>query len=164
MGHIMSAIVLKGSYNRQEAEQFELLGIDLGFDLTLFHINPYYTAYWQVRLNTSGLLKINDTTLVPFPHEYVVCELISRITKDKTREYAIISTEYHGGVGGQFANVYRGHEVVNESIKTINQALKQLKVIPEAFMDEFDTVGLGAYRTSPEYLWKYDDLADGLGV
>ncbi|HEY0737835.1 MAG TPA: hypothetical protein VGD69_23150 [Herpetosiphonaceae bacterium] len=89
---------------------------------------------------------------------------MSAITGIQEPVFAIILTDYFGGAGEQWAQVYRGSKVVNPQIRTINQALAQLGVVTSPGMDEFDTVGLGNYRSQPEYLEKYRDLADTLGV
>ena len=52
----------------------------------------------------------------------------------------------------------------NQKIKRINDALAFFGVIKKDNLDEFDTVGLSNYRSAPEYLIKYIDLADELGV
>lgn len=59
MRHNISAIILKGHYDEAKAKEYDLLGIDLGFDLALFRVNHYYSACWQALLKTSGMLDIN---------------------------------------------------------------------------------------------------------
>lgn len=44
------------------------------------------------------------------------------------------------------------------------EALKYLGVEKGEHHDEFDAVGLGKYRSNPDYLEKYRDLADELGI
>lgn len=44
MGHSITAIILKGSFDSKKAESFDLIGKELGFGLTLFHIDHYYAS------------------------------------------------------------------------------------------------------------------------
>lgn len=165
MGHNISAIIVKGTCDKRVADQLDLIGIPLGFDLTLFHIDCHYSEYWQDRLKTQGVLKVNARSPVPFPRESVIGTLVSKLTHHKTCQYAIIATDYFGGIGSQFANAYLGHEVIDKEVTTINQALQVLGVIPtDSRVDEFDTVGLGKYRSAPDHLDKYGDLTEELGL
>lgn len=163
MGHSIKAIILKGKYNRDLAKKYDLIGNDLSFDLTLFPINHYYSAYWQAKLKFTGILPLNGIMDSLFPCERSIYELLKIITKHENIEFAIISTDYFGGIREQDANVYINDKLADKSIKTINQVLSFLGVIKND-SDEFDAVGLGNYRSLPEYLEKYIDLADELGV
>jgi len=77
---------------------------------------------------------------------------------------AIILTDYFGGVGEQYANVFEADKNVDLSINTISKALHYLGVKKGNHYDEFDAVGLIKYRGNPDFLEKYRDLADELGV
>ncbi len=157
MAHLINAIILKGKYDKEEAQKYELIPVELDFNLTMFFIDKYFTAYWQKILNTTGFLETNSRQ----PNEMVIYELMKRISNREQIKYAIITTAYVGGIGDQFANVYENDKNVDLSINTINKALKYLGVknIRDDF-DEFDTIGLGRFRKNPEYLDKYADLAD----
>ena len=164
MPHHISAIILKGKYNKDKAESFDLIGINLGFELTLFHINHYYSACWQAKLKTNGHLNINNAEYALYPSEYALCALMVKITNEEKPVYAIIATDYHGGLGIQSANVYIKDQIADYGIKSINDALKYLGIKRGKQVDEFDTVGLSNHRTTPDYLDKYFDLAEELGV
>ena len=66
------------------------------------------------------------------------------------RRYALIKTDYFGGVGDQAACVYEGDRVLmparTERFGPINEALLMLGVEPRGGRDPFDVVGLGQYR------------------
>ena len=160
MAHIIDAIILKGPYNEGEAIKYDLIGVALDFDLSMFFIDDDFTAYWQKKLNTTGFLEAN----CPYPNKRVIYELMKRITKSELIEYAIISTAYVGGMGEQFANVYINDQNLDLSINTISDALKFLGVQKGSHHDEFDAIGLGRYRSNPNYLNKYGKLAEELGV
>lgn len=155
MSHIIEAIILKGEFNKEEAEKYDLIGVGLDFDLTMFFIDADFTAYWQEKLNVSGFLETNNQ----YPNKRVIYELMKRIGTNEQIEYATICTAYVGGMGEQFANVYKNDQNVDLSINTISDALKYLGVIKGDHYDEFDAIGLGRYRSNPEYLNKYNDLA-----
>jgi hypothetical protein len=69
-------------------------------------------------------------------------------------EVAYIETEYWGGPGMQAAIVWKGGEVVLSlsakapKVGPINKALAVLGVDLRGRLDEFDTLGLGRYRSS----------------
>lgn len=82
---------------------------------------------------------------------------IREFGKDKT--IAKIETDYFGGSGSQSAKLFvNGKKIYDKSdeqdwsARPINQVLKQLGVqIDKNYHDEFDTVGLGKYRTNEDF-------------
>jgi len=164
MGHSITAIILKGDFDADRAEKFDLFANRLGFGLTLFHIDHYYSARWQHQLKTIGQLEISNIECEIFPHERAIFEIIKNISASKDPEYAIILTDYFGGRGKQYANVFTNANNANNSISTINQALIHLGVKAISGLDEFDTVGLGKFRNQPDYLEKYVELSGTFGV
>lgn len=162
MSHCITAIILKGNYDKEIAGEYDLIGKELGFNLTLFHIDHYYSAYWQFKLGKKGYLQtLLGADRVIFPHQVVVADLMKIISKNTVVIFAIIATGYFGGTGNQFATVYKNETLISEAIVRINQALQYLGVVRTATLDEFDTVGLGAIRSLPEgYLDKYGDLCE----
>jgi hypothetical protein len=163
MGHSMCAILLKGAFDGQRAAAYDLFGSALGHDITLFHIDHYYTACWQKQLDVQGSLQAPGACAI-FPDEAVIAVLMSTITGRPDPLFAVILTDYFGGAGEQWVYVYRGAALVDPQIRSINQALARLGVVARPGLDAFDTIGLGSYRSQPEYLDKYRDLADELGV
>lgn len=164
MPHSITAIILKGKYDNELASKFELEGIELGFDLSMFFINGHYTAYWQKKLNVTGVLETNCPTITWYPSEKVVYELMKKIAGERNINYAVVMTDYFGGTGQQFANLFENDRNVDLGINTISSALKALGVQKKNHHDEFDAVGLSNYRSNPNYLDKYADMADELGV
>ena len=160
MGHAITALVLKGEFDIEKAKKYDLIPVKLKYDLSLFYIDSHYSCYWQYKMQTSGFLETNCKEITWFPSEVVIHELMKKITNKEDARFAIIQTEYHGGMGSQYANVYKGRINANLSAKTINQVLREIGVLKENGMDEFDTVGLGAYRVNPEYLYKYSELTE----
>lgn len=158
MSHIIQAILLKGPYNHEEADKYELAGVDLDFDLTLFYIDNDFIDYWEKKLAYSGYLESNCHLV----NKRVIYELMKRISLSIPVEYAIIVTAYVGGMGDQFANIYHNDQNVDPSFNTINDVLNYLGVDRGNHLDEFDAVGLGRYRSNPGYLDKYQKLLEEL--
>lgn len=165
MGHHITAIVLKGDYDQALAETFDLYGVALGFDLHMFFIDHYYSAYWQAKLGVNEELAfVKGAEHVIYPNEAALVELLQMIKGSRFVSFAIIVTNYFGGMGDQFAQVYQQTTLVSPHFNTISKALEWLGVVPVKNLDAFDTVGLSKYRSNPEYLDKYYDLADELGI
>lgn len=162
MGHCINAIILKGDYDDDLAKEHDLIGKDLGFNLTLFHIDHYFTAYWQFKLGKKGRLEIppKDNYLL-FPTEIVLADLMQLISKHTIVEFALIETSYFGSVGNQFASVYKDKNLVSEEFDTINKVLNYLGVVSKEGFDEFDTVGLNNIRSQPDDISEsYMDFLD----
>ncbi len=165
MSHAISAIILQGDFDSEIATSYDLIGIGLDVELTMFPITHYYTACWRQKLNIPGILPgENPFNLLIFPCELVVAHLMMKITDRAEPLYAAIATDYFGGIGEQWALVYRGTQLADSKITQISPALKFLGVKCQAGMDEFDTVGLAKYRSMLGYLDKYVDIAEQLGV
>lgn len=164
MGHNITAIIIKGNYDQEKAKEYDLRGVDLKYNLTMFLIDIYYVAYWQHSLELKTHLKFSPSSDLTIPTESVIAHIIKEITKQTNPIFALIHTEYFGGVGDQFANIFEGISSVNEEMKTINEALQHLGVRAEEGSDEFDSVGLADYRSTPSHLEKYWDLCEGLGL
>jgi hypothetical protein len=76
----------------------------------------------------------------------------------KGKIIALVETDYFGGGGDQSAKLYvDGVKMYDESdvfdySKTpINDVLKMMGVVKKTGMDEFDTIGLGKYRTNEDF-------------
>jgi hypothetical protein len=74
------------------------------------------------------------------------------------RLVASINTDYFGGAGSQSASVTMDGNVIYEiddeefpRARPINEALRLLGVRRKDDMDEFDTIGLGNYRTNQDF-------------
>ena len=69
-----------------------------------------------------------------------------------------ITTDYFGGPGEQSADLRCGNDILLKNHtkfdpfgRPINQALKLMGVKKKDGMDEFDTIGLGRYRTNEDF-------------
>lgn len=163
MGHNISALIIKGSYDKEIAKEYDLRAIDLEYGLTLFLIDSYYITYWQHALELKRHLKISPPNHLLIPTEEAISYLIEEITS-AGQTYVLIHTDYAGGTGSQFAAILEGREVIDPKVETINDGLKHLGVEPKDGMDEFDSINLSQHRSNPPHLNKYQDLCDELGL
>lgn len=164
MGHNITAIVIADAFNAGVAERLDLVAVPLLAPLTLFHLDHYYSAYWQAVRGCTTHLDIPSEFPGVFPHEGIVAKLVAELTGIEAARFALIQTEYFGGVGDQWACAFSGERRETGTSATINDALRFLGVVRGSNLDELDTVGLGEHRRSPEYLERYVDLCDELGV
>lgn len=164
MGHDITAIILKGDFDKNLAKEFDLREKYLGFTLNLFHIDIWYAACWQHLLKTEGELEIKNIDCIGFPTDAALAEIMKKISGISLPQYAIIKTDYFGGMGFQWASVFQGKTNADFTVRTINQALRYLGVTKKNGLDEFETVGLDKIRVQPDYLDKYRDLYDELGL
>lgn len=160
MGHAITSILLKGRYDQKKADEYDLRAVPLGFEITLFHIDHYYSAYWQYQLKTRGFLELSHIDSPIFPNEVVLAELMTKISLSSVPVFSIIQTDYFGGTGTQYANIFWGSKNADLTIKSINEALKHLGVVAVKPYDEFETLGLKQIHTQPSYLEKYIALAN----
>ena len=76
----------------------------------------------------------------------------------KGKTIAKIETDYFGGSGEQSAKLYVDgvkkydeSDVFDYSKTPINDVLKMMGVVKKTGMDEFDTIGLGKFRTNQDF-------------
>lgn len=165
MGHNITALVLKGKFDENKAQEFDLQPVDLGFGLTMFYVDFYYAAYWQHILPVEGYLDIHNPQQRFVPSEKSLYAVLKAISRAKILEFALINTDYFAGIGAQFANVFREEQNADKNILYINEALRYLGVQKKGNLDEFDTVALSNYRSNPDELGeKYSQLCDDLNL
>lgn len=164
MGHNITALVIADAFDAGVATRLDVAPVPLVSPLTLFHVDHYYTAYWQAVRECTTQLDVPAELPGVFPRDGVVVDLVAELTGRETPRFALIQTEYFGGVGGQWACVFTGHRRETDAGATINDALRLLGVRRRDGLDEFDTAGMGKHRSSPESLERYVDLCDELGV
>jgi hypothetical protein len=86
------------------------------------------------------------TTFIPNVKEWGKDKMVARIT-----------TDYFGGIGSQSAKLFdNGKKVYDEDdefskTSPINDVLKLMGIKSKSGMDEFDTVGLGKYRSNSDF-------------
>ena len=160
MGHHISAVVLRGSFDERQALAFDLKPIPLFDGLTLFPLDARYPDFWSQKLQVHGF-----ASSTPLLNSRVVHYMINSIANDPL--FALIETDYCGGVGCEAAVAYRGTkqimvpdstdvERIGGSVGPVNKALRMLGVISKDGSDEFDTLELGRYRDFSDLFEEYD--------
>lgn len=91
-------------------------------------------------------------------------DLVCEITGTDRPRFAIIETDCFGGIGTQCAVAFEGEDRLTPDQASINQALAALGVRAASDRDEFDVIGLGRFRSHPDYLDTYVQLCEELGV
>lgn len=150
MGHRISALVAKSPVNEGAAEKYDLPIFPEG-DFVIIGLYPSHADYWDEKLGFK-YEKISDIFLDTKCTHYFAQEL-------GLGEFAIIFTDYFGGVGEQLAAVYEGgKQIMPPTPNGINKALAILDVNKMDSKDEFDSINLGKYRDFDDYFEKYEDL------
>lgn len=116
------------------------------------------------------IAKSNQVSIQPNPNyathplKHGLVAIIPKQTYDATHKLlkgvnhlAHITTGYYGGVGWQSATVWINGQVAykgdsSQTSRPINHALSTLGIIADPNLDEFDTVGLGQYRSNEDFL------------
>jgi hypothetical protein len=110
---------------------------------------------------------------LPFDQFTILTGALAELAKElsETAPVVYVETEYFGGRGAQAAAVWQNGEIVfgpllsknieegqpgvfatSLSDEAINQALRSIGVVVTDDRDEFDTVGLGQYRSNDGWL------------
>jgi hypothetical protein len=161
--HAVTAMILPDPINAGAARSWDLVPVPLHGKLTMCHITHYYTAYWQARLGISNYIELPREAPSLFPREGVMATIATDLATRSGPSFAVVLTDYFGGSGDQWAVVSVDGGPVR-SVNTINSALRTLGISAVTGSDEFDAVGLAAHRSTPDYLDRYVDLCDELGV
>ncbi|NED16213.1 hypothetical protein [Streptomyces sp. SID9124] len=167
MTHAVCALVVTGQVDTPKAESLGLHARLTYADISVFPIDHYFSGYWAaVRGNRAQLDLPRDVLAesVTFPGDAVLLDLVREVTHEERPRFAVIQTDYFGGMGGQWAAAFDGEVRVTPDGATINRALEALGVRATATEDAFDVVGLGTFRHNPDHLDAYVALCDELGI
>ncbi|MCC5577065.1 hypothetical protein IMZ11_15675 [Microtetraspora sp. AC03309] len=164
MGHHICALVVAGRVDAGHGHSVGLRAELVHDDISVFPIDHYFSAYWAARRGSSAQLDLPDGLPATFPDEAVLCDLVREVTGTDEPRFAIIQTDYFGGIGDQWAVAFAGRRRLTADQASINEALAALGVRASASADEFDVIGLGEFRSNPDHLERYVDLCDELGV
>ncbi len=152
MGHNLQAIIAKQPINELKAKEYGL-AVAYENNYAIVILSADSVDYWQIKLS------INGTSL----SENIICACETTLFLAKElgmKKYTLIETDYFGGFGYQYAIVFENGEKISDEI-SINSALKEIGVMKNGSLDEFDTINLGEYRTTDEYYWNEHNFANG---
>ncbi|MEZ4379939.1 MAG: hypothetical protein R3A79_01230 [Nannocystaceae bacterium] len=144
MGHRISGVLLRGDFSRAAAHSFDLAQIPLPQGLTLLPVDIFLLEFWGVVTGNTARRECPIRDLL-FPCDDVLFDIVEALRPGAL--FAVIATDYFGGVGTQAAAVYRGREVVMPpTVGGINLALRRLGVARTRGVDEFESVELDRHR------------------
>lgn len=149
MGHNISAIIAKAGIDEKKAKEFDLpVFMENGY--AIIALDEGHSDFWTERL---GLTDTDENQII------LDCKVTHLFAREiGIKRYAIINTDYFGGVGEQYAAVYEDGKVIMKTEEgRINKALKLLGVKCTPGYDEFDSIGLGKYRSFDDLFEKYWD-------
>lgn len=143
MAHNISGIVIPGDVDSELAASFNAKLVSLQSGFTAIALRDDYIDLWADRLD------MHDTEAsMPLCDSRVVRHIASTLAGD--RPFALIETDYFGGVGTQWAAAYRDNEELVPFAKAdagpINAALKAIGVRSGLLSDAFTIVGLQNHR------------------
>jgi len=150
MAHNISALIAKAPIDLEAARQLDLpVFVQNGFVIVALY--DRHVDFWTQKLGMES--RALSEIILDFP---VVHEFARRLGMDR---YALIETDYFGGMGSQRAAAYCVADPQMEAeIGSINAALARIGVERAAGKDEFDTIGLADHRSFSDLFKKYWDL------
>jgi len=163
VGHAIQAVLLPDTCRADAAQRWDVVPVNLAHDWSLVHITHYFSAYWQAKLGVETHLEVPADFCVTFPSEGVLRQIAADLAGCRT-PFAVIMTDYFGGVGDQWACALSVTSEAPLVAGDINKVLQVLGVVADPGKDEFDTLGLSDHRHPPDYLDKYEGLCDEIGV
>jgi len=163
VGHHITGLVLATPWDEAVRARFDLVAVPLR-GVTMFHIDHYYSAYWRATLKWPGTLERPPGCSSLFPDDAVLAHIASELAGEATPTFGVIQTDYFGGAGEQWAALYTRTHRTSGDETSINAVLRMLGIVAAPGLDEFDTVGLGEHRRSPNQLGRYVELCEALGV
>lgn len=152
MGHNICAIIGKKPIDENVLKKFQLaVAYENGYAIIILERESVW--YWSEKLDLSCESESDSIEWAS--------ELIFYFAKELGLEkYAIIQTDYFGGIGTQSASLYEnGKPIITE--KSINEVLHILGVSRTQEKDEFEMINLQEYRDSEYYYWSTSNFAEG---
>lgn len=148
MGHAISALLTRAEVSVEKAAAFGLPVIQLPQLISMLPLTPEHLDRWSEVLGISGFKSERPLLNCNVAH-HIAIQLVGE------EPFAIIETDYFGGAGDQAAVVYAGESLLMSPAvaakRPINQALRLLGVSASQGQDEFDTIGLGEFRTFEDF-------------
>lgn len=152
MGHNICAIIGHADQaNLEPIKKYQLAAaFENGFAIIILFDESMY--YWH---NKTGLDMDSESEDINWasPLSFFLAEEIG------FKQYAIIQTDYFGGIGTQCASLYEDRIAIIKDT-SINEVLFALGVSPTEGTDCFDTINLGDYRNDEYYYWDEMNFAE----
>ncbi|WP_223786559.1 hypothetical protein [Marinicella meishanensis] len=138
MAHNIEAMITQDPIDEAVANSFDLPVFRRG-NSSIIALHPNHSDHWSSKL---------DMPYVASGDIICDCPVIHHMANQLgLKSYAIIRTEYFGGMGEQYATLYsNGNQLIPETENAINLILAALGVVKDKEKDEFDSIGLGDFR------------------
>lgn len=162
MAHHVCGMFVVGALSPDVLDRYDLRPMLRHGDLTFLPIDRHYATYWGNRLGIHGDLERPREFPSDFPQHRVLSVMVRELTDVDAAPFVVAMTEYFGGSGEQWALLRQNDTIL--ATGEINGMLAAVGVKREPGKDEFDTVGLGAYRFNPGYLAQYAGLCEAQGL
>lgn len=147
MGHKISAIICQHPINTKKAAELDL-PVFIEGDFAIVALDAAHADHWAETLGV-GYKNFSDM----IHDSAITLEFAKSLNISK---FALISTDYFGGVGEQFATVYENDKrMLGVSKNGINQALSMIGVKRSGDKDEYNSIELGKYSNFFDYFEKY---------
>lgn len=146
MGHAITAIITSQNINEAKAEAYDLPFVyEKGF--CIIFLEALHTDIWTAKIKASENIDLTDEGTAA--DILLDCKFTHYIAKALgISQFALIETDYFGGIGTQWACVYKNSlQTMPTTEGGINQALQKIGVMAEANLDAFDTLNLSNYRS-----------------
>jgi hypothetical protein len=144
MSHSISAAIVRGETDGEVVRELDVKLVPFTPELKLVALEAGYCDHWAAKLDLPGLVAEEPLLNTRFVHY-----LLDKASPGS--RFALIETEYCGGLGEQAAAVYEGGECLMAPERAeggpINRALRLLGVQARPGRDEFDTVELVRFRS-----------------
>src|SRR5690349_5094408 len=120
MGHAIQAVLLAGICQADAARRWDVVPVSLARGWSLVHITHYFSAYWQAKLGVEARLEIPANFGVTFPAEGVLHRMVVDLAGGRV-PFAVIMTDYFGGVGDQWAVAFPAAGATPSATGEINE-------------------------------------------
>ncbi|MBX3713566.1 MAG: hypothetical protein KF800_16525 [Lysobacter sp.] len=152
MAHSISGVLIQGSVDLDVAASYDLFPLIDKAGIKFFPLDHYYLAYWSHKLGRPGRWEMPES----FPGTFPGCEVLRVLVgavQARDAPFAIVMTEYFGGIGEQWAAFVEGGKMIPQA--DINGVLSAFGVSPSGHLDAFEAYGFGDIRRNPQFLLKY---------
>ena len=153
MAHSISGILTEARPDPDAAAAFDLIPCIDRDGVMFIPLDHCFTTYWSRRLNVPGEYRVPDGFPADFPRHTVLRHLLDAVGCAQSHRFAIVMTEYFGGVGEQWAVLVDNDEVVPQH--SINDVLHALGVRADRGQDAFSAFGFDVLRSNPARLHIY---------
>ncbi|MDP8171253.1 hypothetical protein QJU96_08135 [Pasteurella skyensis] len=168
MGHNVVALITKQKPIKEKLEFIEMPNfVEKGF--YIIPLNACHSIYLEKKW---GIYLEEDEEYFGGLGNIIYLKTIEKIAIEiGITDYALIGTDYFGGIGSQAAKVYKNSKQITiKNAKNydenclvgvdINSTLRAIGVIKERNKDEFDTINLSHYRCFEKYYEKYEKYCE----